>query len=345
MALKRGLSMKIKSTLNLTKEKLSSHKSGQSVSSNHSASSSSHTSASRSRMSSFSSSGSHTTLESYEPDRSTGKSLPSPLDLSAPDADFLMRSSSTSRRRERRGRHSGSILKSKTSSRYGKEVLDTEAASTVENVDSANEKKDKTAEPNEVILLPIDPEDKVAPPCTPDQLTPIIPMTMEQLKNKLPVSLSSPVMTSEELFSNHSNATAEDGTAQQQKKRPLIISSLSSTSNTATFVSSSSSVLGSSLQQSSSSNSLRGSVGGSSHGAGLYATLDDEQYKDHIDPLFLKTNQIDHFDKFLDRKKNDKLADQMGWNILHNISEEDVDELSMLDKGVSDKFACSMCQD
>ncbi len=345
MALKRGFSVKIKSTLNLTKDHFSLHKSGQSVSSNQSASSSSHTSVSRSRISSFSSSESHTTLDSFELDRNGGKSLPAPLDLTAPDADFLRRSSSTSHRRDRRGRHSGSILKSQASGRYGKAVLDTATASTTENLDLETDKKGENAEPNEVILLPIDPEDKVAPPCTPDQLTPIIPMTVEQLNNKFPTNVGSPVMTSDELFVSHDNiSTADDGTVQQQRKRPLIISSLSSTSNTATFVSGSSSVLGNSLSQSTSSDSVKECETANSR-AGLYATLDDEQYKDHIDPLFLKANQIDHFDKFLDKKKNDKLADQMGWNILHNISEGNVDELSMLNKDVPDKFACPMCPD
>lgn len=50
----------------------------------------------------------------------------------------------------------------------------------------------------------------------------------------------------------------------------------------------------------------------------------------HANPLFTKAHQIDHLDKNLDIRKNDQLADQMALNILHDISEENIDELSKL---------------
>lgn len=60
-----------------------------------------------------------------------------------------------------------------------------------------------------------------------------------------------------------------------------------------------------------------------------------EIIQDDVDSIFTKSNQIDHLDKDLDTRKNDLLADQMALNILQNIDEEDVDELSKLKEEIS----------
>lgn len=60
-----------------------------------------------------------------------------------------------------------------------------------------------------------------------------------------------------------------------------------------------------------------------------------ETMQANMDPLFIKTNQIDHLDKSLDVEQNDILAEQMALNILQNISEEAVDELSKLQEEIS----------
>lgn len=57
-----------------------------------------------------------------------------------------------------------------------------------------------------------------------------------------------------------------------------------------------------------------------------------------MDPIFIKAHQIDHLDKSLDVEQNDLLAEQMALNILHNISEEAVDELSKLKEEISLKI-------
>lgn len=58
--------------------------------------------------------------------------------------------------------------------------------------------------------------------------------------------------------------------------------------------------------------------------------LSNQIVQTHANPLFTKAHQIDHLDKNLDIRKNDQLADQMALNILQNISEESIDELSKL---------------
>lgn len=179
------------------------------------------------------------------------------------------------------------------------------------------------------ILLPIDPEDKAAPPCTAEDLTPIIPMTAQELQESLCLPPDSSLIQNDELiFANGSTTTTTN------HRRPLIVSNLSSISTAATFAPSTdtgddeSRISGYSLDHCSKKRTHSN--------AGLYATLSDERYKDHIDPVFLKSNQIDHFDKHLDRQKNDKLADQMALNILNNISEEEeTDELARFKAEIS----------
>lgn len=58
------------------------------------------------------------------------------------------------------------------------------------------------------------------------------------------------------------------------------------------------------------------------------STNHDVLVQNKVNPIFTKSNQIDHLDKHLDVGKNDLLADQMALNILHDISEEGGDELA-----------------
>jgi hypothetical protein len=57
-----------------------------------------------------------------------------------------------------------------------------------------------------------------------------------------------------------------------------------------------------------------------------------------VHPIFTRSNQIDHLNKSLDVRQNDLLADQMALNILQNINEESVDEISKLKEEIRMAF-------
>jgi hypothetical protein len=166
------------------------------------------------------------------------------------------------------------------------------------------EKNDK------VILLPKDPIDKSIPPCTTEQLTPIVPVDLVDL--------------------NMINSSYFD--VNNFEKPNLLHSNFSSTT--------------SSTMNSFMDNSIRGTSSSlNSSPIKLSSMLKNEDFssvqefvQSDVNPIFTKANQIDHLDKDLDVKKNDLLADQMALNILQNISEENVDELSKLKEEISMKF-------
>ncbi|GMM28219.1 hypothetical protein DAMA08_009350 [Martiniozyma asiatica (nom. inval.)] len=193
----------------------------------------------------------------------------------------------------------------------------------------------------EVILLPMDPIDKSLPPCTTEQLTPIIPMNFELLQNKLDSSPRS-------ILANESNLSND--------KKPLILHSISTNTNSTMM----------SLAESGHSITTPGSIGNfnifdSTSGFSTSYTKDSISgniesspvkvesnpepqaqiitqnisndnnpiFNSEVNPIFIKANQIDHLQS-LDVEKTDRLADKMALNILQNISEENVDELSKL---------------
>lgn len=184
------------------------------------------------------------------------------------------------------------------------------------------------------LLLPT--VDKSVPPCTTEELTPIIPMTFEELRRSLPHD--KPV--DDTCYINHSTP----GSPISTRKRPLIISTLSTSSAAVTLSSDGTPgnvTYGSDHYFEDVNSSPNSSVPSphfnmgcfqstntnSNNNNNLYSALERQDFKDHIDPVFLKANQIDHYDNALDCKTNDKLADQMALNILQNI-EEECDELA-----------------
>lgn len=174
--------------------------------------------------------------------------------------------------------------------------------------------------PSKVILLPIDPIDKSIPPCTTEQLTPIIPISFDSFTpdSKLLTPIT-PSITYDIINNN--------GNTLNKQLPPLIISNISaSTSFTLNSVNTPLTLNSSPMYFSSSDNQLNSTVN------------DIEVIQNSVNPIFTKANQIDHLDKDLDIKQNDKLADQMALNILHNITEENVDELSKFKEEISMKF-------
>lgn len=182
---------------------------------------------------------------------------------------------------------------------------------------------------DEVILLPIDPVDKSIPPCTTEQLTPILPINLDSSNN-----INNGYFNLD--YNNNINDKSNPINIDYIEKPPLIVSNLSSNTTTT-------------INTSSTENTKRTSI--SINGSPIrisfsniqknYTTTDynlHEIIQHDANSIFTKSNQIDHLDKALDIKKNDQLADQMALNILQNITEENVDELSKLKEEISMKF-------
>lgn len=176
----------------------------------------------------------------------------------------------------------------------------------------------KNDEEDEILLLPIDPVDKSKPPCTTEQLTPILPLSLNSSFVNGGASGNG---------SSYFDINPND-------KPPLIVSNLSSATST---------TLGSSFAES----NVRGTPT-SSTASPIRITLSASNFKPEeipleliqpdVNPIFAKSYQIDHLAKELDPKKKDRLADQMALNILQHITEENVDELSKLKEEISMKF-------
>ncbi|QPG73601.1 hypothetical protein FOA43_000913 [Brettanomyces nanus] len=240
------------------------------------------------------------------------------------------------------------------------------AKANLQNLQSQDMEPIASPDEEDLVLLPIDPVDKSIPPCSSEELTPIIPLTLEELQESLSMDLTSPLLTRGEFFTTVDTLPHNNQRSPISRKRPLIISTLSTTSTTATLATATSvnadgfdlfsddttcsggySVSSNGVHTPSSisnvnitNNSINNNHSpGTTNSIGLYSILKEEEYKDHVDPLFFKANQIDHFDRHLDRKNNDKLADQMALNILHNIAEEEADELTKLREEIPVHFS------
>lgn len=166
--------------------------------------------------------------------------------------------------------------------------------------------------PNDIILLPTNPTDQSLPPCTTEELTPIIPTEQDRnaLINSNYFDFKNLERPSNMLNSNWSSSTTNSCTINSSYENSIRYTSTTPSSSPLKHTNSikSDNILFHEIVQS-----------------------------DCVNPIFTKSNQIDHLDKDLDIKKNDLLADQMALNILRNISEENVDELSKLREEISRK--------
>ncbi|VEU21676.1 DEKNAAC102364 [Brettanomyces naardenensis] len=346
MALKLALSTRIKSTYSKTKRFIS-HNSSSSVSSSLSSSSDSTTESGFSYLTAESS----TTLGTADMNDGLLSRLPLRIGTKSRKGMPLVHTpsvskksiSSSSRRHSSASALSSSSVHRKTRSRGGHlshssslsrarqnslEQEDTHITQVDHDHSQHNPLKivtDSEDVAEEVILLPIDPIDKSVPPCTTEELTPIIPATLDELRESISFEAS---INADDIGSNQDGALI-------QRRRALIVSTLSTTSGTATLATS---VASHQLSLSLEDITAGSSIQQTGNSAGLYSSLQDEDFKDHVDPVFCKANQIDHFDRSLDLKKNDKLADQMALNILHNIAEEEADELSKFKKEIPVNF-------
>lgn len=166
----------------------------------------------------------------------------------------------------------------------------------------------------EVILLPVDPVDKSKPPCTTEQLTPILPLSLDS-----------------SYINGNGNSYFD---INPNDKPPLIVSNLSSSTST-TLNSSFLEPTTRGTPTSSTTSPIRITLSASNFKP---EEVPLELFQPDVNPIFAKSYQIDHLDKELDLKKKDRLADQMALNILQHISEENVDELSKLKEEISMKF-------
>lgn len=180
------------------------------------------------------------------------------------------------------------------------------------------------------ILLPTDPIDKSIPPFTTEQLTPIIPQDLEKLNkgdrfeklsNSLDNSYEKPFISnlnsSSSYSINHPSSIMDES------------SFTTSTSNSPTrlgliFKNDQFLAMGNSNNATTNNSTTNNSTQIDPFGSTT------EVVQANANPIYVQAHQIDHLDKHLDTKKNDILADQMALNILHDISEENIDELSKL---------------
>ncbi|KAH3666152.1 hypothetical protein OGAPHI_004341 [Ogataea philodendri] len=153
----------------------------------------------------------------------------------------------------------------------------------------------------EVVLLPSNPGNENAFPCSPEQLTPILPRSSSEL-------LLSPFSVSPMKVNN-------------QRSLSINVSTINSNNNqTVSMMSPSFDIFDTAISKTETATSLPSTEPPPSPQAGV----NDQS-------IFAKANQIDHFDKSLNMVDNDKLAEQMALHILDKISEEhSVDELSRL---------------
>lgn len=184
-----------------------------------------------------------------------------------------------------------------------------------DNEDGDEKNNEGDFEKDTILLLPIDPVDKSMPPFTSEQLTPIVPQNTntERSTDRVPLLMSSNLSstTSTTLSSSYENSTA----------RSTLLNA--------------SSLYGSPINPSFSNTSNNKN---STHYSYPESYNLHQMIQHDVNSIFTKFNQIDHFDKDMDIRKNDRLADQMALNILQNISEENVDELSKLKEEISMKF-------
>ncbi|KAG0685914.1 hypothetical protein C6P40_004722 [Pichia californica] len=195
----------------------------------------------------------------------------------------------------------------------------------IDNIECENYSQISFNKNDEILLLPTDPVDKSIPPCTTEQLTPILPVDLENSK----------------MNSSYFNIDIKSN-IDSLEKPPIPVSNLSST--TTNTVNSSSTENSNTTRRTSislNSSPIRISFSNIQKNYPSSSTSDynlHEIIQHDVNNIFTKSNQIDHLDKDLDIKKNDQLADQMALNILQNITEENVDELSKLKEEISMKF-------
>ncbi|GMG22789.1 unnamed protein product [Ambrosiozyma monospora] len=216
--------------------------------------------------------------------------------------------------------------------------------------------------PTEVILLPLNPIDETIPPCTTEELTPILPIAYKDMEMNMPSPLSSP-----------KKLIHVDQQSQQQQppsaffQQPFPMNTMSSSTTTATFFSTgagTTSTAATSLKSPTVEQKNVFDVGlvktTSNTSAAVFSGSSTRQHSlsfssiscfngvtttrpsassisvSETESVFTRANQIDHFDKNTDVVENDKLADQMALNILDHISEEHtVDELAKFKEEIS----------
>ena len=192
-------------------------------------------------------------------------------------------------------------------------ILDTPAG-------HANDSVPACAEDTEVFLLPKSPVDSSIPPCTEEELTPIVPTQRDDSGNAIGSFnyFDLPVKSSN-TSSGTPNTTMVSGSIPNLGFNSRCLST-TTTSTPLSFP----------VQMQDSTSISLGSISN--------PITHPEVVQIDVHPIFTRSNQIDHLNKSLDVRQNDLLADQMALNILQNINEESVDEISKLKEEIRMAF-------